>query len=443
MRKTTHIIKTFVAAAITSGTTLAQLEPVPGATPATQVALVPGLDIASANNLANGAVGLAAKLLSLNPSDATAARLIQFATAMNPKNENLIYLKVLHSSGQAVDPARIPVRVTHAQYVKYLLDFAKMQKSSYFQLLLYNMVGVLDPTQRSVIVVVQRARDNGLVADFDGCIKRLGNSFPPPPAIPKPLLGAGMAKRLADGATMLAEQRFRAEGRQSRAGLNLIEFAIAVDPPNENALFLKALLTGDHPLQEIVTDVTEDVYFAYLKQVVNEIDNENIRFLLCHLALAKNSADREAIVALQKGKLDGKDIGFQALIDSLNRQTYARSGITSTSPGGPFGGGGKPAKPTLDERLKNAKLRDALVARKWTLHNLKTREEWFFEFIPIGVATDSKGTCKGTRGKYRHSWKRWEFRDAILIIDGYVKFQYDSVRRQWIQADGSKDMFLR
>jgi hypothetical protein len=282
-----------------------------------------------------------------------------------------------------------------------------------------------------------------LVADFDGCIKRLGNSFPPPPVIPKPLLGAGMSKRLADGATMLAEQRFRAEGRQSRAGLNLIEFAIAVDPPNENALFLKALITGDHPLQEIVTEVTEDVYFAYLKQVVNEIDNENIHFLLCHLALAKNSADREAIVSLQKGKLDGKDVGFQALIDALNRQTYARSGITASSTGGPFGDGGKPTKPTLDERLKNAKLRDALVAQKWTLHNLKTREEWFFEFIPIGVATDSKGSCKGTRGKYRHSWKRWEFRDSILIIDGYVKFQHDPIRRQWIQADGSKDMYLR
>jgi hypothetical protein len=145
---------------------------------------------------------------------------------------------------------------------------------------------------------------------------------------------------------------------------------------------------------------------------------------------------------LQKAKISGKDIGFQALIDALNRQTYAKSssGFLSDANPNPTNA---PSKPNLNDRLKNAQLRDTLVKRKWTLHNLQTKQEWFFEFRPIGKATDSRGTCKGRRGGFIHNWKKWEIRNSILTIDGYQQFKYDDRFRQWIQANGQKTMYLR
>ena len=107
-----------------------------------------------------------------------------------------------------------------------LLGVAKIQKPSYFKLLLYSLVGVLDPSHRTAIIEVHRARENGLVVNFDGVIQRLSNTFPPLPVPPNPLLPASKAKRLGDGATKLAQLKFSEQGRQSIAGLNLMQFAI-------------------------------------------------------------------------------------------------------------------------------------------------------------------------------------------------------------------------
>ena len=259
--------------------------------------------------------------------------------------------------------------------------------------------------------------------------------------MPKSLLSVSKAKRLGDGATKLAQLKFFGEGRQSVAGLNLMQFALAIDPKNENALYLKALLLGNQPLQAIAIDITEEVFFAYIRQILGETENETVKLLLLHLSLIKDPKDQVVRGYLQKAQLEGKDIAFQSLVASLNRQTYAGSSIDS----GPFGGGPvKPTgKPTLDEQLKNSQLRDVLVSRKWTLYNLQAKEEWFFEFRPIGAATAAQGTCKGSRGRYIHNWKSWKIRNSILTIDGYQTFKYDEVRRQWVQANGRTEMYLR
>ena len=71
------------------------------------------------------------------------------------------------------------------------------------------------------------------------------------------------------------------------------------------------------------------------------------------------------------------------------------------------------------------------------------KDEWFFEFRSIGTATAAQGTCKGNRGRYVHNWKSWKIRNSILTIDGYQTFKYDEVRRQWVQANGRTEMYLR
>ncbi|MBG28977.1 MAG: hypothetical protein CMI31_03095 [Opitutae bacterium] len=415
---------------------IAQSAP-PSPVPVAMLGLQPQL----AKNLADGAVGLAATRLSLNLSDETGVRLLQFAAAVDSKNSNFLYLNSVVKLGREINPASIPVKVTDEQYIAYLLGVAKIQKPSYFKLLLYSLVGVLDPSHRTAIIEVHRARENGLVVDFDGIIQRLSNSFPPLPVSPNPLLPVAKAKRLGDGATKLAQLKFSEQGRQSIAGLNLMQFALAIDPKNENALFLKALLLGNHPLQVISIDTTEDVFFAYIGQILDVTENETVKLLLLHLSLIKDPTNQDVRGALQKAQLEGKDISFQALVDSLNRQTYAGSATT----GGPFGGGAAkpPAKATLDEKLKNSQMRDVLVSRKWTLYNLQAKEEWFFEFRPIGAATSAQGTCKGTRGRLVHNWKRWQIRNSILTIDGYQSFKYEEVRRQWVQANGRKEIFFR
>lgn len=421
-------------------------QPSPPATGATEISrVIPGLEPAVAKNLADGAAGLAAQRLGGNATDATALRLLQFAKALDPKNKNLLYLEALRGFNREINAATVPVKVTVPQYVAYLLSLAQKVEPSYLQLLYFNVIELLDPTQRMVIIEKHRAKENGLVTDFDGVIRRLANSFPTPPVRPKPLLAANTAKRLADGAIKLAEEQFNGAGRASKAGLTLLEFAIAIDPSNDNALFLKALLLGNHPLQPLPIEFSKDQFFTYLKEVVAGTTNDTVKLLLHHLALLKNQGDPTALVALQQAKVEGKDIAFQSLIDSLNRQTYANSPGSSTGPFNPGGTGDSTGdvKPTLDERLRNANLKDTLVSRKWTLNNLKTKEDWFFEFRLVGASTDAKGTCKGRRGNNEHSWKRWEIRNSILIIDGYVRFEFDDRRRQWVQSGGGTDMFLR
>ena len=177
--------------------TWAQDLPPTGASSVTQVAeRVPGLDPALAKNLADGAVGLAAKRLSSNPVGESGKRLLQFASALDPTNENLLYLKALIGLGRPIDPAVIPVKVTDEEYVAYLLHLGKTQNPSYFRLLLYHMVYSLNPVNRIANVKLQLARERGVVADFDGTIKRLSNTFPPPRPLPpyttfsRPLPGA-------------------------------------------------------------------------------------------------------------------------------------------------------------------------------------------------------------------------------------------------------------
>lgn len=414
----------------------AQPFPPPAAPEQPVVIKVPGVDPALAENLANGTVGVAAKRLSLNPADLTGRRLLQFAAVLDNDNPNLRYLAALVNLGKPIDPAKIPVNVTEDQYIGYLLKLANLEKPSYYRLLLYNVVGMLDSTQRVAITELYRARENGLVADFAGVIKRLNNTFPILLTPPKPLLAATMAKSLADGASKLAEQKFRTDGRQSEAGLYLMQFAVAIDPSNENAFFLKAMLLGNHPLQEIASSATGDAYFDYLKKIVQTIDHENIRLLLHHILLIKNPEDPLSITSLKSAQSRGKDIKFQSLIESLNRQTASAAAATAL-PILP------PNTPPLDERLKNSRLRDTLVSRKWTFNSLTTQQQWFFEFIPIGKAIEARGNCRGRRGNHLHSWKSWEVRDSILIIDGYVKFKYDERRRQWIPLSGPVNMYFR
>ena len=419
--------------------TWAQDLPPTGASSVTQVAeRVPGLDPALAKNLADGAVGLAAKRLSSNPVGESGKRLLQFASALDPTNENLLYLKALIGLGRPIDPAVIPVKVTDEEYVAYLLHLGKTQNPSYFRLLLYHMVYSLNPVNRIANVKLQLARERGVVADFDGTIKRLSNTFPPPRPLPRPILPPATAKDLADGTARLAGGKFQTEGVTSNTGLYLMQLAGAIDPANESVLYIKALLLGNLPLTEINLELNQEAYFANLKNIIQHSENETVTLLLHHLSLVKDPTDRSATVALQKAKVEGKDTEFQALVDSLKQQTYAASSMTS-----PGGAGASKPPPTLDQRLKNSQLKDTLVSRKWVLTSLKTREDWFFDFHHTGSRTEAGGTCHGRRGQRIHSWKSWTIDNSILIIDDYMKFKYDARLRQWVLADGRKGMFLR
>ena len=51
--------------------------------------------------------------------------------------------------------------------------------------------------------------------------------------------------------------------------------------------------------------------------------------------------------------------------------------------------------------------------------------------------------CTGKRGTRTHSWRQWAIRDGILIIDNYAKYVYEESSRQWNQADGKDNSFIR
>ena len=398
-------------------------------------------------SIANGVIVVAAQRLSLNPTDTVALKFLQLGELFSPGNEKTLYLKGLIDAKQPIQAGVLGGRVDEAALAKYLLDLAGSQKPSFFRLLSYNLAGLLQPGNRTVMIELHKARQIGISSDLDSVLKQLHLPYPThlakkplPPALP-----LTSAKQLAEGAVKLAEREFNIN-RQSPKGLQMLQFAKAIHPVNENALVLEALLTGGQPISGIFTEVTEQAFFGYLNQAIQTAGkDENLTLLLHSVILLYQPTSFKSVVAMQNAKKKNLSTEFRGILGRFNAaRTFAAK--TSEPPStGKHHPAGVPVSSTasLDARLKNSNFARLLIDRKWTLVDRSSDQQWFFEFRIVGPFSQAQGRCTGKRGTRTHSWRQWTIRDGILIIDNYAKYVYEESSRQWKQADGKDNSFIR
>jgi hypothetical protein len=393
-------------------------------------------------SIANGVILVAAQRLSLNPTDTVALKFLQAGELLSPGNEKTLYLKGLIDAKQPIRAGVLGGRVAEAALAKYLLDLAGPQKPSFFRLLAYNLAGLLQPGNRTVMIELHKARQIGISSDLDSVLKQLHLPYPThlvQASLPPPL-PLTSAKRLAEGAVKLAEREFNVN-RQSSKGLQMLQFAKAIHPANENALMLEALLTGGQPISGIFTEVTEQAFFGYLNQAIETAGkDENLTLLLHSVILLYQPTSFKSVVAMQNAKKKNSSTEFRGILGRFNAaRTFAATKKTTTPPVNPANS----KSPSLDDRLKLSNLTRALIDRKWTLVDRSTDEQWFFEFRIVGAVSQAQGRCTGKRGTRTHSWRQWAIRGGVLIIDNYAKYVYKESSRQWKQADGKNTSYIR
>lgn len=393
-------------------------------------------------SIANGVIVVAAQRLSFNLNDAVALKLLQVGGRLSAGNEKALYLKGLMDAKQPIPPGVLGGRVAEAALGKYLLDLAGPQKPSFFRLLAYNLAGLLQPGNRTVLIELHKARQIGISSDLDSVLKQLHLPYPThllkaplPPALP-----LTSAKRLAEGAVKLAEREFNVN-RQSPKGFQMLQFAKAIHPANENALMLEALLTGGQPISGIFTEVTEQAFFGYLNQAIETAGkDENLTLLLHSVILLYQPTAFKSVVAMQHAKKKNLSTEFRAILGRFNAaRTFTATKKTTAQ----HANTGNSKSPSLDDRLKLSNLTRMLIDRKWTLVDRSTDQQWFFEFRIVGPVSYAQGRCTGKRGTRTHSSRQWSIRGGILILDNTAKYVYEESSRQWKQADGKDTSYIR
>ena len=393
-------------------------------------------------SIANGVIVVAAQRLSFNLNDAVALKLLQVGGRLSAGNEKALYLKGLMDAKQPIPPGVFGGRVAEAALGKYLLDLAGPQKPSFFRLLAYNLAGLLQPGNRTVMIELYKARQMGISSDLNSVLKQLHLSYPThllkaslPPALP-----LTSAKHLAEGAVKLAEREFNVN-RQSPKGFQMLQFAKAIHPANENALMLEALLTGGQPISGIYTEVTEQAFFGYLDQAIETAGkDEDLTLLLHSVILLYQPTAFKSVVAMQNAKKKNLSTEFRTILGRFNAaRTFAATKKTTVQ----HTNTGNSKSPSLDDRLKLSNLTRMLIDRKWTLVDRSTDQQWFFEFRIVGPVSYAQGRCTGKRGTRTHSSRQWTIRDGILILDNTSKYIYEESSRQWKQADGKDTSYIR
>ena len=394
------------------------------------------------NSIANGVIVVAAQRLSFNLNDAVALKLLQVGGRLSEDNEKAVYLKGLMDAKQPIPSGVLGGRVDEAALAKYLLDLAGSQKPSFFRLLAYNLAGLLQPGNRTVMIELHKASQMGISSGLDSVLKQLHLPYPVHlvKALVPPALPLTSAKRLAEGAVKLAEREFNVN-RQSPKGFHMLQFAKAIHPANENALMLEALLTSGQPISGIFTEVTEQAFFGYLNQAIETAENdENLTLLLHRVILFYQPTAFESVVAIQHAKKKNLSTEFRTILGRFNAaRTFASTKKTTSRPANPANS----KSPSLDDRLRQSNLTHMLVDRKWTLVDRSTDEQWFFEFRIVGPVSYAQGRCTGKRGTRTHSWRQWAIRGGVLIVDNYAKYVYEESSRQWKQADGKDTSYIR
>ncbi|MCF7854627.1 MAG: OB-fold putative lipoprotein [Candidatus Pacebacteria bacterium] len=131
-----------------------------------------------------------------------------------------------------------------------------------------------------------------------------------------PLHAESVAEKMANGAVRAASVKLE-WNRDSKPGRQLLQFALAVDPENENALLLQARLERGLSFEPRMLPDEGKEYIGFLKKVVKGTRSENRQLLVYKVIELLDPRDEDALLALTKAKNKGVDTSFDILLQSV------------------------------------------------------------------------------------------------------------------------------
>ncbi|OGV73023.1 MAG: hypothetical protein A3K19_24855 [Lentisphaerae bacterium RIFOXYB12_FULL_65_16] len=135
-----------------------------------------------------------------------------------------------------------------------------------------------------------------------------------------PSKATSTAGKLADGAVAVASSLLSEDASEAR-GLDLLRFALAVDPGNAWALLLQAKLERNQPLPQAEGGDQSEAYVDYLQSVIRKTSSASRQLLLWEVIELVDPKNEAALLALTKAKNKGVDTRFEALLAALGGAT--------------------------------------------------------------------------------------------------------------------------
>jgi hypothetical protein len=280
---------------------------------------------------------------------------------------------------------------------------------------------------------MQRAKRRGLSTDFEYLLRNVSQPIPAfgltPPYVPE--LPPKEGKTLADLAAEYATEKLN-ENRESLLGKRMVALGLLVDPENEELLYLTSILGMGKPSERVSRPSIKNPLLQKLGETSIRKGNSTLLNNLLHASMVEIEPNRFAsIVFLQKTKEQGIKTDFESIALEYEQFLKSRTKAPTTSP-----------SPHPEREKLDAKLGNLLVGKIWKLRH--TKQTWFFNFRKTSNSFfKPQGKCEGKRGNNLHTWRTWEIKGGVLVIDGYAKYAYDSASKEWRQANGKKDNFLR
>ena len=386
-------------------------------------------------SLGEATLSVASTRFSANRADPTAHKLLLLSELLcSLKRDKVLYLKGLIRTGAKIPTRTFGPATNEKDLAGHLRRFAGT-KLSHFQLLLLSASLELDPSVKESIVAMQRAKRRGLNTDFEYLLNNIGRPVPSfgqaPPYVAEVPMQKG--RDLANLAAEYAAGEL-SENKESLKGKRMIALGLLVAPENENLLYQMSLLETGKPTQRFSQTSPKEPLLKKLREISLRKENSSLLNNLIHASMVEIQPDAfSSIVFLEKAKGKGIKTDFESIALEYEQFLKSRKAVPTPS-----------SSSVPEGEIRNATLCNLLVAKTWRLTNWQTKQTWFVTFRRTSKSTfNPHGTCEGKRGNKLHTWSSWKIKGGVLIIDGYARYAYDSVSKEWRQANGKKDGFLR
>lgn len=129
-------------------------------------------------------------------------------------------------------------------------------------------------------------------------------------------MAASVTEELAVGAVMVANAKLFANP-DDQAGLDLLRFALALDPENHDALLIQAKLDRKQKLDDVQLADGGKQYVDYLLNVAKQTRSKKRRLLLYKVVELVAPRNEQALLELTKAKNKGVDTSFGALLQII------------------------------------------------------------------------------------------------------------------------------
>jgi hypothetical protein len=130
------------------------------------------------------------------------------------------------------------------------------------------------------------------------------------------LQAASVTENLVAGAVMVANAKLYASAEDQR-GLDLLRFALALDPENRDALLIQAKIDRNQKLDDAQLADGGKQYVKYVLKIARHTNSRRRRLLLYKVVELVSPKNETAMLELTKAKNKGADVSFNALVQVI------------------------------------------------------------------------------------------------------------------------------